>query len=85
MLKGMMETGNIGLYEVKEEFKTAVEIAEVAFDEGKHMKAAYWIGQATVYAELHQNATPGYDYTPLQDVAPKHYEKWVWLRWIYQS
>lgn len=75
MVKGIYDTG---LFDLKEEFVTAVDIAEVAYKEGNHTKAAYWIGQATVYAHLYGESTD----EPLKDeVGFKHYRTWVLLRW----
>lgn len=75
MVKGIYNTG---LHDLKEEFVTAIDIAEVAYEEGNHTKAAYWIGQATVYAHIYGESTD----EPLKDVAGfNYYKKWVLMRW----
>lgn len=72
-------------YEMKEEFKTAVEIAEVACKEGNHTRAAYWIGQATVYANLYDTECENTSYMmSLSEMCEKHFKTWVQLRSLYQ-
>jgi hypothetical protein len=71
-------------YEMKEEFKTAVEIAEVACKEGNRTRAAYWIGQATVYANLYTECENTSYMMPLPEMCEKHFNTWVQLRSLYQ-
>lgn len=71
-------------YDLKLDFETSVEIAEIAYKEGKRMKAAYWIGQATVYAVMYETTDFGFEPLPL-DTNFKVYKTWVQLRAICQE
>ena len=62
-------------------FIEAVEIAEVAFAEGKPLKAAYWIGQATVYAD---QASPE-EWAVIRKDYSKVYSKWRGFRSMCQT
>lgn len=75
MVKCIYDTG---LNDLKDEFVLTVDIAEIAYKEGNYTKAAYWIGQATVYANIYGESTN----EPLMgDVGVDYYKKWTVMRW----
>lgn len=78
MVKGLYNTC---LYDLKEEFVTSIDIAEVAFKEGNHIKAAYWIGQATVCAHIYGETANESDLPFKDNVGFNYYKKWALMRW----